>query len=169
MDEPNMPHLLNARHERFAQILAEGKSQAEAYAEAGFSPKNARANASALLRTHPRIVERRDELLGARAECNLAVVSQIAVQAHCTLEDHLAMLAQLRDEARAKGDYSSAISAEYKRGQALGFYVQRSEAGQPGEFSQLSDEELLAKIKAYEAIDKAKDTAYAQVIELPKR
>jgi hypothetical protein len=164
-----MTILLSARQERFAQGLAEGKTQAEAYIEAGYSPKNARANASTLLRDSPRILARRDELLSCRAECNLAVVSEIAVQSHCTLEQHLSTLAQLRDEARAKGDYSSAISAEYKRGQVLGFYIQRSEAGKPGDFSDLSDEELMAKIKAYEAIDKAKDTTHGQLIELPKR
>jgi hypothetical protein len=41
------------------------------------------------------------------------------------------------------------------RGQALGFYIQRSEAGKPGDFSDLSDAKLKAKLKAYEAIDKA--------------
>ena len=147
--------LLNARQERFAQGLAEGKTQSEAYIDAGYAPKNARANASSLLQKSPRILARRDELLERRADCNLAVVTEIAVQAHCTLEEHLSMLARLRDDARAKGDYSSAISAEYKRGQALGFYIQRSEAGKPGDFSDLSDAELEAKLKAYEAIDKA--------------
>ena len=52
--------LSNARHERFAQGLAEGKTQAQAYVDAGFSPKNARANASALLQKNPRILERRE-------------------------------------------------------------------------------------------------------------
>src|SRR5262249_40441705 len=55
------------------------------YIDAGFSPKNARANASALLQNNPRIVERCDQLLRTRAECNLAVVSGIAVQEHCNL------------------------------------------------------------------------------------
>src|SRR5215475_11363061 len=127
--------LHNARHERFAQGLADGKTQAEAYIDAGFSPKNARANASALLQNNPGIVERREQLLRTRAQCNFAVVSGIAVQEHCTLEAHLATLAQLRDEAQAKGNYGSAISAEYKRGQALGLYIERKEHGKPGQFT----------------------------------
>jgi hypothetical protein len=152
-----MAVLLNARQERFAQGLAEGKSQAAAYIEAGYSPKNARANASTLLRDSPRILIRRDQMLARRSECNLAAVSEIAVQAHCTLEQHLATLAQLRDEARAKGDYNAAISAEHKRGLVLGFYIQRSEAGRPGDFSNLTDAELDAKIAALAAIHKAQE------------
>ena len=154
--------LPNARHERFAQGLAEGKTQYQAYVDAGFSPKNARANASALLQKNPRILERRDEMLRTRAECNFAVVSEIAVESHCTLEAHLVKLAQLRDEARAKGDYGSAISAEYKRGQALGFYIERRESGAAGAFQAKSREEAdrileetIAKIAAKQAIQKA--------------
>ena len=46
-----MPALKNARHERFAQELAKGKSQAEAYTAAGFKGSDAaiRANASRLI------------------------------------------------------------------------------------------------------------------------
>jgi phage terminase small subunit len=154
--------LPNARHERFAQGLAEGKTQAQAYIDAGFSPKNARANASALLKKNPRILERRDQMLRTREECNFAAVAEIAVESHCTLESHLAKLAELRDEAQAKGDYASAISAEYKRGQALGFYIQRKEHGKPGQFTARSREEaekqleeVIAKIAAKQAIQKA--------------
>lgn len=41
-----MPALSNAKHERFAQGLAKGKTADEAYAEAGYSPD--RGNASRL-------------------------------------------------------------------------------------------------------------------------
>lgn len=43
-----MPALSNTRHERFAQELAKGKSQTEAYAEAGYKPSE--PNASRLTR-----------------------------------------------------------------------------------------------------------------------
>ena len=154
--------LHNARHERFAQGLAEGKTQAQAYIDAGFSPKNARANASALLQNNPGIVERREQLLRTRAQCNFAVVSGIAVQEHCTLEAHLATLAQLRDEAQAKGDYSSAVSAEYKRGQALGF-PHRAQGTRQARSVHCQDageadkqwQEVIAKIAAKQAIRKS--------------
>jgi hypothetical protein len=76
-----------------------------------------------------------------------------------TLEAHLSMLAELRDQAQLAGKYGEAISAEVNRGKALGFYVTRSEAGRPGEFSNLSDAELDAKITALGAIHKAKNPA----------
>lgn len=39
-----MPALTNPRHERFAQGLAKGKTQAEAYAEAGYKPSEPNAS-----------------------------------------------------------------------------------------------------------------------------
>lgn len=39
-----MPALSNAKHELFAQALAKGKTQIEAYAEAGYAPNDANAN-----------------------------------------------------------------------------------------------------------------------------
>jgi len=39
-----MPALSNPRHERFAQELAKGKTQAEAYAEAGYKPSEQHAS-----------------------------------------------------------------------------------------------------------------------------
>lgn len=62
-----MPQLKNARHERMAQGLADGKSQAQAYRDAGFTSKAPRKDASALLRRKPDIFRRRDEILSERA------------------------------------------------------------------------------------------------------
>jgi hypothetical protein len=53
--------------------------------------------------------------------------------------------------------YEEAITAEVNRGKALGFYVTRSEAGRPGEFSNLTDADLDAKIAALGVIHKAKN------------
>jgi hypothetical protein len=58
-----MPILKNARHERFAQGLADGKGQAEAYAAAGYKSKNPRADATKLTQRLPSIFQRRDEIL----------------------------------------------------------------------------------------------------------
>jgi phage terminase small subunit len=54
-----MPVLKNARHERFAQELAKGKSADEAYATAGFKPN--RGNA-ATLKAKQSILDRVSEL-----------------------------------------------------------------------------------------------------------
>ena len=72
------------------------------------------------------------------------------------------VLADLRDEARALGKYDAAISAEHKRGQALGYYINRSESGAPGTFTARTREEadkqleeVIARIAAKQAIEKA--------------
>ena len=77
-----MPTLLNAKHERMAQALAEGKSQHASYIEAGYSPNGARGHAAELLDRNRAIRERRDEFLALRAEANLSRVHEIAVAAH---------------------------------------------------------------------------------------
>lgn len=58
-----MPTLPNARHERFAQELATGKSAAESYETAGFKPN--RHNAATLARGQ-HILDRVSEILSER-------------------------------------------------------------------------------------------------------
>ncbi|SDQ29353.1 terminase small subunit [Paraburkholderia tuberum] len=50
--------------------------------------------------------------------------------AQFTFESHLAKLAELRDAAQRKGNFSAAIQAEALRGKAAGFYVERVEVEQ---------------------------------------
>lgn len=71
-----MAALTNPKHERFAQELAKGKSQAEAYAEAGYAPSE--PNASRLTR-NDKVAARVAEILerGAlRAEVSIATLTQ---------------------------------------------------------------------------------------------
>jgi hypothetical protein len=79
-----------------------------------------------------------------------------------TLDEHLTLLAELREQARTAGKFDAAISAEHKRGQALGFYVNRSESGKPGDFTAgMTVEEIdreLAKLMTEWAITQAKRT-----------
>ena len=63
---------------------------------------------------------------------------------------------------RALGKYDAAISAEHKRGQALGYYINRSVSGAPGTFTARTREEadkqleeVIARIAAKQAIEKA--------------
>ena len=72
-------------------------------------------------------------------------------------------LASLRDEARNAGKYEAAISAEHKRGMALGYYIERRENGVAGAFTARTREEAdrvleetIAKIAAKQAIERAK-------------
>ena len=68
-------------------------------------------------------------------------VPSMAPARSSTLEAHLAELADLRDEARALGKYDAAISAEHKRGLALGYYIERRESGAAGAFQAKTREE----------------------------
>jgi hypothetical protein len=93
-----------------------------------------------------------------RADARVNAVSELY-----SLDQHLANLAELRDDARAAGKFDAAISAEHKRGLALGYYVQRSESGKPGDFtSTMTKEQIdaeLAKLVAEFAIEQAKRPA----------
>ena len=48
----------------------------------------------------------------------------------------------VREMAKSEGDVKAAITAEVKRGELRQFYVKRVETGAPGEFEQLTNEEL---------------------------
>jgi phage terminase small subunit len=157
-----VPILYNAKYERLAQALAEGKSQEKAYIEAGFSPKAARANAATLIKRNQSILTRRNELLSQREELQTRAIVAAAKTAQITLESHLCKLAELRDLAIAAEDYSAANTAETNRGKVMGYYVERREVGKPGDFSHLSDDELRAKREMYEAIARAKTASEAK-------
>jgi hypothetical protein len=123
-----------------------------------YSPNGARSHASELLAQNPNILERRDQLLALRADVRVSAVSELY-----SLDLHLAKLAELRDEAQSAGMFDAAISAEHKRGLALGYYVQRSETGKPGDFtSGMSKEQIdaeIAKLVAEMAIEQGKNGA----------
>lgn len=57
-----------------------------------------------------------------------------------SLEDHLEKLAELRDAAVENGQFSSAISAEKARGQAVGLYVERQQVQGDVQFSWKEDD-----------------------------
>lgn len=59
-----MPVLSNPKHERFAQELAKGRIQAEAYAEAGYAPSEPHASR---LASNGKVTARVAELLGRAA------------------------------------------------------------------------------------------------------
>jgi hypothetical protein len=88
-----VPILKNARHEAFALGLFEGKSQEQAYVEAGYSKTGARQSASKLLLTNPDISDRVKELEG-----------KVASSAVWTKADALNKLAALHNMFAATGE-----------------------------------------------------------------
>lgn len=75
-----MAVLKNAKHEKIALGLADGKSQADAYVEAGYSPKAASASATKLFQRQPSIIQRRDEILRERDDMRKNAESSHAVR-----------------------------------------------------------------------------------------
>lgn len=108
-----MPVLDNARHERFAQELAKGASQIEAYRLAGYKPVD--ANASRLI-SNDKVSARVDELKAAAAERAMTTVQDIADQ-----------LDEDRQFARTLEAPAAAISATMGKAKVLGLIVEKSE------------------------------------------
>jgi phage terminase small subunit len=85
-----MAALTNPRHERFAQELAKGQTQAEAYAAAGYKPSE--PNASRLT-SNDKVRERVAEIL-----------ERGALRAEVTVATLTTDLLRLRDKGEALGD-----------------------------------------------------------------
>lgn len=109
---------LTQKQENFCLAYIETGNASEAYRKAynvaGSSEKSVWELASKML-DNPKVISRLE-----------ALREQAATRAILTLERHLEELAILRDEARAEGRYSAAITAEIARGKAAGLYVEQS-------------------------------------------
>lgn len=104
-----MPALSNPKHERFAQALAKGMTQAEAYADAGY--KQSEPNASRLTsndKVQARLAELQ-ERAAVRAEITVASITErllaIATKAEASEEAPMlqAARASLMDAAKLNG------------------------------------------------------------------
>lgn len=103
-----MPPLENARHERFAQGLAKGKTQEEAYIEAGYVGDR---TAASRLASDVNIRQRLQELQ-----------ERAAIKVELTLADIIAEIEQARIAALAAETVqaSAAVSASKAKAELLG-------------------------------------------------
>lgn len=130
---------LTAKQEKFAQGVASGLSQADAYRLAYETskkwPDKSVHEAASKLASNIKIISRISELRAPVIEaCQLTLVA------------HLAELNRLKMMAEAGENVGAAIRAEELRGKASGLYVERVERGDPGAFTGSRDE-LNARIK----------------------
>jgi len=123
-----MPALTNPKHERFAQELAKGQSQVEAYESAGYKPDDGH---SARLAGNGRIQARVAELLNKSAE-----------KAEVTIDWLREQLQGDHKLARELGQASAAVSATNSIGKLYGLIVERKEVGRPGEFESMNADQL---------------------------
>lgn len=104
-----MPQLPNPKHEIFAQMLARGLPQYEAYINAGYSEIGARANSTRLI-ANDNIKNRLSEL-----QAHAAAASQI------TMESLLAEMEKISTSAYRCGHYHAAIRSVEAKAKLLGF------------------------------------------------
>ena len=112
---------LTPKQERFAQLVVEGKTQADAYRGAfdtkpTTKPETIQANASRLMA---------DSNISARVdELRKPIIEAVGI----TLESHLKDLMTLRNLAVKNNQINAAITAEIARGKAAGVSTDRVEA-----------------------------------------
>lgn len=116
-----MPVLENVRHERFAQELAKGKTQEQAYIDAGYSPNGARAASSKLL-TIANITERVAELQSVVADKSTWDAARII--------NNLARYAEKGEAIAEPAGLSVARASMMDIGKLLGLIVDKGESKQ---------------------------------------
>lgn len=132
---------LTQREWTFVQELVAGDgtvTMKECALRAGYTPKSAKAMAWRLTNPdlNPHVVAAIQEY---RAE--------LAAKYSTTFERHMRDLQTIRDAALAAGAYGAAVTAEHRRGQALGtIYVERKEI-RHGTIDSMSKEEVERKLE----------------------
>lgn len=126
-----MPILNNPRHERFAQGLAAGKSQTEAYEAAGYTKDR---TAASRLSTNVNVQARVAELQ-----------QRSAAKAEITIDSLRDMLIEDRAMARALEQPSAAVAAVDKLARLYGFMVERK---QEVPSADLTDDQLDKRIRS---------------------
>jgi phage terminase small subunit len=125
-----MPVLKKARHERFAQAIAKGKSATEAYAEAGYRGDR---TAASRLSTYVNVVARVKELQSEGAERALVSIESL------TTELEAARQLAMADEKGA----SAAVAAVMGKAKLHGLLIDKNEhtgkGGAPIEVRSLAD------------------------------
>jgi phage terminase small subunit len=115
---------LTPKQEAFAQSVASGKTQSDAYRTAYGAGKT---KAASVQQSASRV------MANVKVSSRVAELREPAVKkAQMTLESHLDDLKGLRNMAVKKEQFSAAIAAEVARGKASGLYVEKTELSGPG-------------------------------------
>lgn len=135
-----IPKKLTDLQLKFAELLVfnEGRKTAtECAIEAGYEKESAYVRASELRnpKRFPLVVKYIGELR-----------EEMQKKHEITFEKHIAELAKLREESRAKGAWSAAINAEVARGKAAGLYIEQKII-KHGKLEDMTEKELEMKMK----------------------
>lgn len=131
---------LSNRQQAFVDIFCKSNGRltpTDCAKEAGYSEKSATAAASNLRnpKYYPKVVEAIENKMREYAEASKLDVTK-----------HMREMARLRDMAVDNNQFAAAINAEYRRGQAVGLYVDRKEVI-TGSLDKMTRPELEAKLK----------------------
>jgi hypothetical protein len=129
-----MSPLPNPRHERMVQFLAQGKTAAEAYELAGYKPNGSNACNMA----------RKQHIRRRLTEINNKVAARTVVTAETLIDE----AEEVRVRAMEINQLSAANTAIKGKGILTGKWVERAEVGGPGDYENLSDDELEQQIMA---------------------
>jgi phage terminase small subunit len=111
---------ITPKQEAFAQAVASGKSQSDAYRSAYTVRESTKAET--VNQAASRLMA--DSNVSARVE---ELRKPVIEAAQITLASHLERLRALSAAAEAGNQYSAAIAAEVARGKASGLYVEKTE------------------------------------------
>lgn len=129
-----MPVLSNPRWEAFAQALAKGKTQEEAYEAAGYKPSRHHASR---LATNGNVQARLAELQEKAAERALVTIESLTDE-----------LEEARLLAMKEGQPSAAAAAVMGKARLHGKLVDKAEVTVNHRFHDLSDAEILTELTA---------------------
>lgn len=143
---------LSEREQVFVRLLAEGRSQADAYRIA--YPSETRSDNATYVGACKTAAKPAIRLWLAHA------TAQAASRLAYTREKHLARLEELSIRAEASGNYGAAVQAEQLRGKAAGYYQQAGAqaveivdpAAQLDEIARTLGVDLAARLAAREGI-----------------
>jgi hypothetical protein len=132
-----MPALSNAKHEIFAQHVANGNEIRAAYTLAGYKPN--RGNPSTL-KSRKDVESRIAELLEERAQKS---IQQYGAEIEYSRERLLGYLEEAREIAKDKDNPVGVTQATVAMARILGLIIDRREVGDAGAFDAMTDEELV--------------------------
>jgi phage terminase small subunit len=113
-----------------------GKSATGAYVEAGYKDSESARFRASRLRTNGNVQKRIDELK-----------QKVAKKMEITQESLIAEAEEIRELAIRDKQYNAALGAVKEKGILSGKRVERTEAGEPGDFDTMNDLEAAQAIK----------------------
>jgi hypothetical protein len=133
-----MPVLANNRRELFAQLLFQGFTAVDAYKKAGY--KRHDGNACTLAK-HPEILARLEEIRGEQTGFPVGTRA-IAARSKVTVETLIEDSEKVLQRAMEVNQLGAANAATKGKAILSGNWTEHLEVGGPGEFDNMTDDEL---------------------------